>query len=133
MLTLALVFSGIILGPELLHRVDDSFNDYSTTYLEFADISCSDKFEGYCLNEGICFYSEDAEGPACICKRVYGGKHVTTPPPVYITETYKVKVPTCRNQSTYLQKCLEYTTKRKTPPKTLDGRNSTGSGSEKLI
>ena len=34
--------------------------------------------ENNCLNEGMRSYFQEAELPACICKRVYGGKDVTS-------------------------------------------------------
>ena len=46
----------VVLGPELYYCVYDSSNDYSSAYSEFKDMSCSDKYIGYCLNEDICLF-----------------------------------------------------------------------------
>ena len=74
LLFIAFLVAIIFAAPKLLHQVEDYSEDYLSVYAAFADTSCPQKFKGYCLNGGTCFYSEDAEGPACNCTDPYGGK-----------------------------------------------------------
>ena len=87
----------IIFGPKLLQTPTDSdydYYDYNSeaanrsklettlgTALEtrnrsgnYTSVICSDDFEGYCLNGGLCIYLEEENTAACICTGGYGGK-----------------------------------------------------------
>ena len=70
----------LIIVPKYLHTADPSSFDYYDYYAEDDNstkliwVTCSDKFEGYCLNGGLCIYLEEEYTAACNCTGNYGGK-----------------------------------------------------------
>ena len=70
----------IIIVPKFSHTTDSSYYDYYDYYAEddnstnLTSVTCSDEFEGYCLNGGLCIYLEEESTAACICTGGYGGK-----------------------------------------------------------
>ena len=70
----------VVSVPKYFHTADASSFDYYDYYAEddnstkLISVTCSDKFEGYCLNGGLCIYLEEEFTAACICTGGYGGK-----------------------------------------------------------
>ena len=79
-LVLSSIFTiAIIIGPQFLQTSESIHYDYYDYQLEaeypnFTSITCSEEFEGYCHNGGLCFYLEEEETAACICTANYSGK-----------------------------------------------------------
>ena len=72
-LVLSSIFTiAIIIGPHFLQTSEPIYYDYYEYQLEaeypnFTSVTCSEEFEGYCHNGGLCFYVEEEETAAYIC------------------------------------------------------------------
>ena len=78
--TITLAFSTTLVSIYLLHHqgernnaLDSDTLDYDQhDYIKSSD--CSPEYDGFCLNDGVCFFPADTNGVACICPYSYEGR-----------------------------------------------------------